>query len=234
MNLIHFWKSYFALTSNFLVSIVPATQLITLLGLLLGVHQTASAATLTFEQASVGTLSTYTESGFTTSAVSGPWAVSDSYGKPAPFIQFRKEAGLNPLTATIQITNDDSKFTFGSVDLYSSVTPIPYVITGSLNSTAIFSFEGTVPNTFGNFKTVVNPNSNYLIDSLIISLTNPAVTCCSNPMGLDNITVTPISTTSVPEPNSSLFSLLGLPVVTWLSRRNLTPGSTIRRDKKLS
>lgn len=233
MNLIHFWKSYFALTFKFLVPIAPAARLITLFGVLLGVHQTASAATITFEQASVGTLSTYAESGFTTSAVSGPWVVSDSYGKPAPFILFTKEAGLNPLTATIQITNDDSKFTFSSVDLYSSITPIPYVITGLLNSTAVFSFEGTVPNTFGNFQTVVNSNSNYLIDSLTISLTNPAAACCSNPMGLDNITVTPISTTSVPEPNSSLLFLLGLPVVTWLRRRNLTPDSTIRRDKKL-
>ena len=219
MNKISFWKSYFALSFEFLVPIAPAAQLITLLGLLLGVHQTASAAIITFEQASVGTLSTYTESGFTTSAVSGPWVVSDSYGKPAPFIQFRNEAGQNPLAATIQITNDDSTFTFSSVDLYSSVTPIPYVITGLLNSTAVFSFEGTVPNTFGNFQTVVNSNSNYLIDNLTISLTNPAVTCCSNPMGLDNINVTPISTTSVPEPNTSLFFLLGLPVVTWLRRR---------------
>ena len=219
MNKISFWKSYFALSFEFLVPIAPAAQLITLLGLLLGVHQTASAAIITFEQASVGTLSTYTESGFTTSAVSGPWVVSDSYGKPAPFIQFRNEAGQNPLAATIQITNDDSTFTFSSVDLYSSITPIPYVITGLLNSTAVFSFEGTVPNTFGNFQTVVNSNSNYLIDSLTISLTNPAPTCCSNPMGLDNINVTPISTTSVPEPNTSLFFLLGLPVVTWLRRR---------------
>jgi hypothetical protein len=200
-------------------SLAPATHLVTLLGLLLGVHQTASATTITFQQASVGTLSTYTESGFTTSAVSGPWVAINSYGNPAPFIEFTNEAGQNPLTATIQVTKDDSTFTFSSVDLYSSVTPIPYVITGLLNSTAVFSFEGKVPNTYGDFQTVVNPNSNYLIDSLRISLTNPAATCCSNPMGLDNITVTAISTTSVPEQNSPLFFLLGLPSVTWLRRR---------------
>ncbi|WP_292790804.1 hypothetical protein [Nostoc sp. NMS7] len=206
---------------KFLIPIAPAAHLVTLLGLLLGVHQTASAAMITFQQASVGTLSTYTESGFTTSAVSGPWVAIDSYGNPAPFIEFTNEAGQNSLAATIQITNADSTFTFSSVDLYSSVTPIPYVITGFLNSTAVFYFEGRVPNTFGNFQTVVNPNSNYLIDSLRISLTNPALTCCSNPMGLDNITVTPISTTSVPEPNISLFFLLGLPVVTWLRPRDI-------------
>ncbi|WP_100903999.1 hypothetical protein [Nostoc flagelliforme] len=226
MKKIYFWKSSFALTFESLVPIAPAAHLVTLLGLLLGVHQTASAATITFEQASLGTLSTYTESGFTTSAISGPWVTTGSYGNPAPFIQFTNEAGQNSLTATIQITNDDSPFTFSSVDLYSSVTPIPYSITGFLNSTAIFSFEGTVPNTFGNFQTVVNSNSNYSIDSLTISLTNPALTCCSNPMGLDNITVTPIVTTSVPEPNGSLFFLLGLPVATWLSRRD-TKGKRI-------
>lgn len=231
MNKIYFWKSYSALTFKFLIPIAPAAQLMTLLGLLLGVHQTAEAATITFKQASVGTLTTYTESGFTTSAVSGPWAVSNSYGNPAPFIQFTNEAGQNPLAATIQITNDNSKFTFNSVDLYSSITPIPYVITGLLNSTAVFSLEGRVPNTFGNFKTVVNSNSNYLIDSLRISLTNPASECCSNPMGLDNITVTPLTTTSIPEPNSSLFFLLGLPIATWLNRWNLTPRSAIRKDK---
>lgn len=204
---------------EFLGSIASAAHLVTLLGLLLGVHQTASATTITFEKASLGTLSTYTESGFTTSVISGPWVAINSYGNPAPFIQFTNEAGQNPLAATIQITNDDdSTFKFSSVDLYSSVTPIPYMITGLLNSTPVFSFEGTVPNTFGNFQTVVNSNSNYLIDSLTISLTNPAPTCCSNPMGLDNITVTPTSSISVPEPNSSLLFLLGLPVVTWLRR----------------
>jgi hypothetical protein len=221
MNKTYSWKSYFALTFKSLVPIAPAAHLITLLGLLLGVHQTASARTITFEKAPVGTLSTYTESGFTTSAVESPWVVSDSYGNPAPFIQFVNEAGQNPLTATVQITNDDSKFTFNSVDLYSSVTPIPYVITGLVNSIPVFSFNGTVPNTFGNFETVVNSNSNYLIDNLTISLTNPASICCSNPMGLDNIAVTPMDTTSVPEPNSSLFFLLGLPVITWLHRRTL-------------
>ncbi|WP_341529995.1 hypothetical protein WKK05_12190 [Nostoc sp. UHCC 0302] len=219
MNKIDFCKSYLPLTFKFLVPIVPAAHLVTFLGLLLGVNNTASAAIITFEQASVGTLSTYNESGFTTSAVSGPWVTSDSYGNPAPFIEFTNEAGQNPLTATIKITNDDSRFTFSSVDLYSSVTPIPYVITGFLNSTAAFSFEGTVPNTFGNFRTVVNSNSNSLIDSLTISLTNPAAACCSNPMGLDNITVTSISASPVPEPDSSLFLLLGIPVISWLRRR---------------
>lgn len=192
----------------------------TLCGLLLGVNQTAYGATVTFEQASAGALSTYTESGFKTSVISGPWVAIESFGNPAPFIQFVNEAGQNPLVATVQITNDDSAFTFNSVDLYSSVTPIPYEITGLLDSTEVFSFAGTIPNTFGNFETVVNSNSNdLLIDSMTISLTNPAPTCCSNPMGLDNIDVTATSTTSVPEPNSSLLFWLGLSVFTWLLRQ---------------
>lgn len=199
------------------VPIASAAHLATLVGLLLGVHQTASAAVITFKQVPTGTLSTYVESGFATSAVSGPWVVSTSYGNPAPFINFTNEAGQNPLTAAIQVTSSGSMFTFSSVDLYSSVTPIPYMITGFLNSAAVFSLEGTVPNTFGDFRTVVNSNSNDLIDSLTISLTNPAPTCCSNPMGLDNIAVTPV--TPVPEPSGSLlFFWLGLPVFMWLRR----------------
>ncbi len=52
-----------------------------------------------------------------------------------------------------------------------------------------FTVNGTEPNTFGNFATVQNPNAGTLIDTLVISLSNPANQCCPNPMGLDNIVV---------------------------------------------
>ena len=45
------------------------------------------------------------------------------------------------------------------VDLHSSLTFIPYVVTGLMGSTKAFSVSGTVPNTFGNFATVANPNA---------------------------------------------------------------------------
>jgi hypothetical protein len=47
----------------------------------------------------------------------------------------------------------------------------------------------TLPNTFGTFVTVVNPAAAALIDTLVISLSNPSAPCCSNPMGVDNIVV---------------------------------------------
>jgi hypothetical protein len=47
----------------------------------------------------------------------------------------------------------------------------------------------TLPNTFGNFLTVLNPQAADLIDTLVISLSNPAAPCCANPMGVDNIAV---------------------------------------------
>ena len=46
-----------------------------------------------------------------------------------------------------------AKFKFQSVDLYSSTTPIPYVITGITNSATVLSIQNTQGNTFGNFAT---------------------------------------------------------------------------------
>jgi len=73
--------------------------------------------------------------------------------------------------------------------LYSSVTRIPYTITGVRNDQAVFSLTDTLPNTFGAFRTVANSHSADLIDTLVIELTNSTPACCSNPMGLDNIVV---------------------------------------------
>ncbi len=79
---------------------------------------------------------------------------------------------------------------FASVDLYSSVTPIPYIFTGLMGSITVFSVTGTVPNTFGAFATVASPDAGDLIDTLVIELTSDLANgpaCCDNPMGLDNV-----------------------------------------------
>ena len=55
---------------------------------------------LTFNGASV---TTYTESGFTVSAVSGDWSVRTDYGNPAPFIQFWASGGTT-VTGEIRVT----------------------------------------------------------------------------------------------------------------------------------
>jgi hypothetical protein len=64
------------------------------------------------------------------------------------------------------------------------------VITGRLGSTTVFTITGTVPNIFGNIVAVPNLGSTGPIDSLLIQLSNPQVSCCANPIGLDNIVVT--------------------------------------------
>jgi hypothetical protein len=137
--------------------------------------------------------STYAESGFTIS-VTGPslftrdWEVVTSYGNPAPFIEFRVSPGAPETSGAIRVSAGGATFRLVSVDVYSSVTPIPYELRGLLNGTPVFTEAGVVPNTFGTFRTVSNPSADVLVDSVIVVLTNPAMpACCGNAMGLDNI-----------------------------------------------
>ena len=138
--------------------------------------------------AAASPVTTYTRCGFTVTATTPNWAVWTGYGHPAPFIGFMSAAGATT-TAEIRVTAAAGTFTFQSVDVYSSTTPIPYVITGFANSATVLDLRGTQPNTYGNFATISNPNTNAQIDALVIHLSNPAAPCCSNPTGLDNIVV---------------------------------------------
>jgi hypothetical protein len=134
-------------------------------------------------------VATYTESGLTLVTTAAAWQTSTTYGNPAPFIQFIRPASAPAVVGEVRITAGGAAFTFSSVDIYSSVTPIPFRITGLLNSTTVFTLERTQPNTFGNFATITNPLSSAAIDTLVIQLSNPATPCCANPVGLDNIVV---------------------------------------------
>jgi hypothetical protein len=134
------------------------------------------------------TVTTYTKCGFTVTATTTNWAAWTGYGNPAPFIGFISAGGVTG-EGEVRVTSAAGTFTFQSVDIYSSTTKIPYVITGLVNSAAVFTIEGTQPNTFGKFATVTNPNATALVDTLVIRLTNPAAVCCANPVGLDNIAV---------------------------------------------
>jgi len=130
---------------------------------------------------------THQESGLSVSRESGTWEPMMGYGKPAPAIIFRGLAEPT-IQASVRLDAGGARFMFTSVDLYSSVTPIPYLMTGSRAGTAVFSLSGTVPNTFGRFETVLNPQPTAIIDTLVITLSNPATPCCpGNPVGLDNI-----------------------------------------------
>ena len=91
----------------------------------------ASAATIAFgDLLASGAFTTYTESGFTVSAISGSWESNVDFGNPAPFIWFNREADDPDTTAQIEITQGGLPFAFTSADLYSSLTTIPFVFSG--------------------------------------------------------------------------------------------------------
>ena len=123
------------------------------------------------------------------SAMSGDWVVRSDYGHPVPFVEFVSAPGTT-VTGEMRVTADGSPFAFTSVDLYSSTTTIPYQVTGFRNGAIVFALSDTVPNTFGDFKTVTNPNASAAIDALSIVLVNPAAPCCRNPTGADTIALT--------------------------------------------
>jgi hypothetical protein len=112
-----------------------------------------------------------------------------TFGNPAPFIQFSRAATQSTLTGEVVVTTSGLPFRFEAVDVYSSITAVPYEILGIRNGALVFTVSGTVPNTFGNFATITNPNLGIEIDDLLIRLSNPTTPCCANPVGLDNIVV---------------------------------------------
>ena len=130
---------------------------------------------------------TYTESGFTISAVSAEWVGITTFGNPLPFLQFLASSGT--VTGEIRISAAGAPFWLRSVDFYSSVTRIPYVIEGFLSSEPVFTQLDVLGNTFGNFVRVFNTRPDLAVDVLLIRLSNPippGVTG-TNPMGVDNI-----------------------------------------------
>ena len=137
-------------------------------------------------------ITSHAEAGFVVQFRVGSWEVWTTYGNPAPFPVFSSPAGA-AATGEIQITAAGAEFAFKSLDLYSSLTPIPYVIVGSRSGAKEVDLSATLPglvgNTFGDFRTVMNPAPGRLIDTLTVTLTNPAVGG-PNPMGLDNIVLT--------------------------------------------
>jgi hypothetical protein len=133
-------------------------------------------------------VSTHTSCGFTVTATTPNWAAWTGYGHPPPFIGFMSAEGTTT-TGELRVTAAAGKFRFQSVDVYSSTTPIPYLIQGVANGQTVFSLQSTQPNTYGEFATVSNPDASAEIDALVIQLVNPAAPCCPNPTGLDTIVV---------------------------------------------
>jgi spore coat protein U-like protein len=152
------------------------------------------SGTITFANAGPANapIASHSEAGFVVQFRAGTWEVWTGYGNPPPFPIFFSPGGASA-TGEIQITAAGAEFAFRSVDLYSSLTPIPYVIAGSRRGAKEVELSATLPgvvgNTFGDFRTVTNPSPGRLIDTLTVTLTNPAVGG-PNPMGLDNIVLT--------------------------------------------
>ena len=172
-------------------SYVRVTRTITISGdmtLSLALQPAAACPLIGFDDLSShgAAFTTYTACDFTVTGTTTNWTVSTNYGRPAPFIQFLAPGGTTAV-GEVLVTASGATFRFSSVDLYSSTTPIPYVITGIARSATVFTIQNTQPNTFGNFATIVNPEAARQVDALLIRLSNPAASCCSNPMGLDNL-----------------------------------------------
>jgi len=153
-------------------------------GLAPSANYTISFSALRENRAAV---TTYAESGFIISTVSAPWVAITTYGNPLPSLQFYASGGT--VTGELQVTADGAPFWLRSVDLYSSVTKIPYVIEGILGGEAMFTQLDVLGNTFGNFVRVANSRPDLPVDRLNIRLSNPVPPGlnASNPVGVDNI-----------------------------------------------
>ena len=130
----------------------------------------------------------YTESGFTITSVSAQWVGITTYGNPLPSLQFFAPAG-STVTGELELSAAGAPFWLRSLDLYSSVTRIPYVVEGFLSGEPVFTQLEVLGNTFGNFVRVANSRADLPVDRLNIRLSNPlpGATGGSNPMGVDNI-----------------------------------------------
>lgn len=181
--------------------------------LALAASQPALADTITFDTIAPGNISHHEEAGYTVDTTAAPWFGS-GYGNGGSSIQFARYSGTPELVGALTVARAGTPFRFASVDLYSSITQIPFTFTGYRNGGVVFSVSGIVPNTFGSFATVANSHGGDLIDSLSISLTNPGMDCCGNPMGVDNINLSP-----VPEPETYALMGIGLAALIWRRRR---------------
>lgn len=158
----------------------------------------------------------YVEDGFTVTPGSSRWINVRTYGAPAPSAQFNRNREEPEVSSGLFVTAGGADFTFSSVDLYSSLTPIPYRVLGYQDDAVVLDFSATVPNTFGAFRTVLNEQSGLLLDRLYIRLTNPFLALGGNPVGMDNIIV---ARSSVAEPATPALLLAAALLAAAMRRR---------------
>jgi hypothetical protein len=191
------------------------------------IDASASAATITFSSLSLNDVpfNGYSESGFDVTPTLGSWVTSVGGVPKRASIIFRRLQGDPPVTSAVAVTAAGLPFTFDSVDLYSSVTRVPYTFTGFWKSSPVFAISGELPNIFGNYVTV-SGDPTEVVDRLLIQLTNPVVRI-GNPMGLDNIVVTLApppdpDVSEVPEPSTAVLVMTGVAAAGWRYRRTST------------
>jgi hypothetical protein len=140
-------------------------------------------------------VSGYQDMGFTVSLTEGTWLKGTAFQAeppPAPqenYIYFNTPYGTTS-SGEIRITANGCAFTFRSLALYSSVTPIPYQFTGLKGGAIVYTLTDMLPWTSGTFKTVSSSHFTDGIDALIVTVSNPAtnVVCCGkNPVGIGHI-----------------------------------------------
>lgn len=187
--------------------------------------QLSSAAVIGFDDlagANNDPFYVYSEDGFLVYPGGGAdWVQNIVYGKPAPSLIFNRQRDDPELFAGVFISEENAHpFTFSAVDLYSSVTPIPYRFLGYREAVPVFDVYGTMPNTFGQFVTAFNTDFEIEIDLLYIELVNPYIAIGGNPVGFDNVVVTTVQ--SVPEPGALALALLPLA---------LLAGTRFKRDR---
>lgn len=175
----------------------------------LGIGRAAATVTITFAPQTGANESAFvsdTESGFTVTPLTTNWFVGQIYGNPIPSI-FDGPIGT-PSTATIQVTDGGTPFTFDSVDDSSNNGQSGFHIAASLGGNSVYSESATLANAAGAFQTYSSTlaDAAKLIDTLDITITPGSGTTSVN---LDNI----VLNASVPEPVTGTSILLGLGIL---------------------
>jgi len=184
------------------------------LALLIGAFTSSgSAAVIGFDEMTGATndpFYLYTEDGFAVFPGGGAdWVKYMGYGKPAPSVVFNRRQNEGETWAGMFIREEFAHpFNFFSIDLYSSITRIPFRFIGYREGTLVLDVSGELPNTFGQFATVFNDAYSIALDLLYVELVNPYVACCGNPVGFDNVVVAARS--AVPEPGTLALAIVPL------------------------
>ena len=129
---------------------------------------------------------TYAEARFTVASTTGSWQKAFNFGNPSPAIF----SGSS--TASITITG--GLFTFSSFDFVNANTQggLTWSAAGFLSSVQVLTGSGGDPGP--EFTTIASPNSNTVLDTLVLTANKGSTTSYN----FDNIVLNSVN--SVPEP----------------------------------